>query len=185
MSRATPLEVFSNPVKRRSLSLSDCDRATNPFVNPEALSETYLFGLLHDQVQSRLAMLLGIWTSLSPPAVGNVGLLLFSGVSEFGWKAVEWDIPPDPHWWIILEYTKMSLSETPRVEVMSQEGWVPRFEHNPNPTRYKFMLDPHGEAIVSFKSVTYLIGTQPVMEDDLRAEFTADTDWHAACEWPA
>jgi hypothetical protein len=184
VNKPTPLDIFLDPSERLRLQLGQCEPSTNPFANREALSETYLFGVIHDQVEMRLAMLLGIWTSLSPPTTGNVGLLLFAGVSEFGWKAVEWDIPSSPHWWTILEYTQVSLSESPRVDMMPLDGWVPLFDDNPTPSRFRFMLSPASEAIVSFRSAVYLIGTQSITEDDLRARFVADTGWHAICEWP-
>lgn len=182
---ARPMDLLRAPPADPGLTAPD--PKDDPFLNTGALIERYFLGITFDIIESKLALLFLLdWRTTGETTVGRAGLLVCCGVSEFGWKARGWDIPPPSHWWIVLANELVGPDEGARVEMPSLPRWRPRRGSGaPPPYRYSLGLEPNGEALVAFTSAWYLIGLQDVPDDqNPRVTFTAETEWQAICYWP-
>jgi hypothetical protein len=151
------------------------------------LVESYLFGAIYDAFEARVGLLFGLLGSLCQEPAANVGLLLCSDVSEFGWAAEQHDIPPAPSFWTILIAEFVDAAAEPRVVIPPLPGWRPFYTVGlAPPFRYRLGLNPFAELVVAFRSARYLVGTQPRAVEDSATRFSLDdeTTWIAAAQWP-
>lgn len=161
--------------------------ACDPFTDSSVLAETYFFEAVYDALRGKVGLLFGLLGALCQEPDANVGLLIASDVSEFGWAAEQHDIPPWPGFWTVLLAEFVGAEEGTRVVVPPLPGWRPVYSDTAKPLhRYRLALNPNSELVVAFYSAVYLVGHQPRQVENSATTFSFDdeTEWHAACEWP-
>jgi hypothetical protein len=177
---ATPLEAVYRFAGGTSLPPAECD----PFTDVGALNESYLCAVTFDLIESRVAFLFGLFGPLCPPTTGNLGLLIFEGVGELGWKVGSGVAPLTPRWWTVLANGLVVGGAGVRVEIPALPGTVNEASDGRR-FRFEVGLNPDGAAAVSFDSAWYLVGSQEVRyEEDPRVTWSGRTQWHALCRWP-
>ena len=151
------------------------------------LEETLFFGLAQDTVQTTAALLFLLdWKAEQRDAPGTVGLLVLSGVAEFGWKVLQWDLLGTPSWWTVLSSGLLA----PGAELSVEYRSAARFEQfigsrTPPPYRFGLALFPDGRVVIAFRSAWYFVGEQVVPDGQKpKVTFGAMTEWHAASRWP-
>ena len=180
--KARPADLFATPLEH-TVPITECD----PFVNPSALIESYLFDLIFDPVEGKLGILFGLVGALCVPPCGNVGFLVCSNVVEFGWAARGRDRPPAGHFWTVLDAAFITRDMAPQVVIPPLLGWRPRFQNTSTTFyRYRLLLNPNSALIVSFSDAKYLVGRQYVAVEDTGTRFSVSkaTSWFAASYWP-
>lgn len=163
----------------------------NPFTDPWAIAETYLFETDYRFVESELQLLVGLDVVPDEPGMAQVGAFVFRGISEFSWITEGWRYPEPPSWWTVLESGFTTVADGPRVidpPIPGADGSQSSMIDSTNRERfrYRLYLSPNATILVQFESASFVIGAQNLdgANGNLRPNFANMIEWEAACQWP-